>query len=60
MNLPKAIEILSSDISDITILDIPDFLDALKLGVEALKLKQRLNSWSWYWHENLLPGETED
>lgn len=32
----------------------------MKLGVEALKQIQELRSWSWYWREKLLPGETEE
>jgi len=60
MKLTKAIEILQHENYLDPNLETPDIISALMLGVEALKLKQKLNSWSWHWHEQLLPGETEE
>lgn len=59
MTIDKAIKILSGDMSDIRILEVPDFIGAQNLGIEALKRLRinRINN-TFYVHQ-LLPGETE-
>ncbi len=60
MTIDKAIEILTQYTKGTDMLYLPDFLDALKLGIEALKRVQ-LQRGIWGMKQDaLLPGETED
>ena len=60
MKLEKAIEILDIHQADMPRKEAPDLIDAIKLGIEALK-RDRV----WRQHDPggviyILPGETED
>lgn len=59
MNINKAIEILSTYDKEVDIPPIPDFKDALKLSIEALKRCKVLAENSPLWAAKPLPGETE-
>lgn len=60
MNLPKAIELLDY-LGKANDFDLgPDYLDAIKLGTEALKRLQHDRQWGAAVSRVLLPGETTD
>lgn len=59
MKLDKAIEILADLREIVFIYKSPDRKDAVKLGIEALKLIQRERVLSINPIETHLPGETE-
>ena len=60
MKIDKAIEILREWQEDHLTRMTPDFDDALKLGVEALKSIQLLRNRLDASYVNLLPGETPE
>lgn len=60
MTIEKAIEILEDDLNYCVSGLTPDFLDAIKLGVEALKRHQVLTKHPYFQGLQPLPGETED
>ena len=59
MTIKEAIKILSGDMSDLTFLELPDFLDALQLGIEALKFTLAVRGTILSYATLPLPGETE-
>ena len=60
MTIDKAIEILTQYTKGTDMLYLPDFLDALKLGIEALERVQLQGDPDGCITPALLPGETED
>ena len=59
MNIEKAIEILDTHQCDMPRNEVPDLIDAMKLGIEALKrIKEERTGYETY-APDLLPGETE-
>ena len=60
MKLQKAIEILKDELPELPHFYGPDFIDAVKLGIEALKRVKRYERMWAAWHMDLLPGETEE
>jgi len=60
MKLEKAIEILEDIIHYVEPGDPPEEHNAIKLGIEALKMWQRWRSCFPPNNKRLLPGETED
>ncbi len=60
MKLEKATEILALYDKEVDIPPIPDFKDALKLGIEALKFVEADRAKYPYVKVPLLPGETEE
>ena len=59
MNLPKAIEILKLVHDNPPNGAIQDFIDAIKLGIEAAKDKQNRRITDYHHNQQLLPGETK-
>ena len=60
MNIERAIEILIKAKKEPDILYSADFIDALQLGIEALKWRQRFIAALPSAGQKLLPGETEE
>ena len=60
MKIDKAVEILENDYSDLTIFQMPDFIKAIELGIEALKATRQSRVKWGNRGVSLLPGETED
>ncbi len=60
MNIPKAIEILSESVELTDFAPDPDFIDALQLGIEALKRVKKHRPLYAGIYPHLLPGETKD
>jgi len=60
MTIDEAIKTLSDDMTDLTIYQVPDFIDAIKLGIEALKRERRHRDGLLLTKPELLPGETKD
>lgn len=60
MNLEKAIEILDTHQCDMPRNEVPDLIDAVKLGIEALKRVKHTRQPHLYFWQVALPGETED
>ena len=59
MTIDEAIEILQSDATDLTIYEVPDFIDAIHLGIEALKRLKDRRDLGTGWEITPLPGETK-
>lgn len=60
MKLAKAIEILDNHGLKPEDATWGDYLDAVKLGTEALKLEMKRRNFGIPYEEDLLPGETEE
>ena len=62
MTIDKAIEVLAKDPSELTHFEMPDYLKARQLGIEAMKKVQFARSVRKPFGciHILLPGETED
>ena len=60
MKIERAIEILSQAEEKQYIRYTPELIDALKLGIEGLKLLQRYRKTGHVWASESLPGETKD
>ena len=60
MNISKAIEILELEETGDLTAPIQDLNDAIRLGIEALKLIQELRKWGVPRVNHTLPGETKD
>ena len=60
MNIDKAIEILEELERHSSLAFASAELDAIKLGIEALKFYKRLEHAAGDSYQYLLPGETED
>ncbi|GAI52289.1 unnamed protein product [marine sediment metagenome] len=60
MTLGKAIELLTLYEHAASSIPRDDFLDATKLGIEALKLYNRCRNTQPVWLPLLLPGETKE
>ncbi len=60
MNIVKASESLQKRVEQGIVAEDESFLDACKLGSEALKAYEAFRSGEGEFHYPLLPGETED
>jgi len=60
MTISEAIELLEGTTSDLTIYEVPDFLDAIKLGIEALKRVLQISPYPHEYTGGPMPGETKE
>jgi hypothetical protein len=60
MTIDEAIKFLEDDVYVLLLTESPDFMDALKLGIEALKREKHRRDTETYVKHPLLPGETEE
>ena len=60
MRLDKAIEIMSCREIPLKTAEDHDFFDAVKIGIDGLKLIKKERKSPLRWFNSLLPGETED
>lgn len=60
MKLSKAIEIDERLVKHADSVIISEEVDAIKLGIEALKFVVKVRGQPHYLHTGLLPGETEE
>ena len=60
MKLDEAIELLEEGLSDCNKEEIPQFVAALKLGIEALKRYKVIRANFGKLRQDKLPGETEE
>ena len=60
MTIDKAIEILETHQCDMPRDKVPDLIDAIRLGIEALNIVKQLKNWKIVFGDQKLPSETED
>ena len=60
MKIDKAIKFLEDDVTVLLLREEPDFTDAVKLGIEALKRVKEARQRVYFISRALLPGETND
>ena len=60
ITISQAIEAIKADMKEGYLDEADDFVKAMRLGLEALKLVKTLRGRGWYIVKPLLPGETEE
>ncbi|MBA7625034.1 hypothetical protein ES703_32455 [subsurface metagenome] len=60
MTINEAVEFLTHPVYRVGMVPDPDFINALKLGIEALKSVRTGRKVGLHYEANCLPGETKD